>query len=347
MLTKSLVLCCLLGACAPAIDDGATFSTESVESSRDVAVVEIPFDRVTDEEMRRLFHDRASFEAQLGSAPEGVDWSTQSLFYYSAGAGSRGARVFVDGARLSRSGKTLTFQTRRESDEAGCDAPTRAAVLVAIARPDQQPEYVRSEHEETTRACPADRECASDAECAAPLRCIGKARDGAAPYGVCRDTSIPEGFGVDCRSPTDCAAGLLCAGLSRRAEGVCVSGWMAGTFRDDSPRLPAIPDADPAGAQADLVIYGQASVPVDVWLHLDLEHARASDLVITLEDPTGELAVIWDRRAGAIPSRIAVTEGISGDAAVNGRWTLHVADEVAGESGTLHGWAVEVTSRWD
>jgi hypothetical protein len=346
MFTKRLLLLCVLGACAPAIDDDQAVTTESVEGSRDVEVIEVPFSRVTDTELRRLFEDQASFEALLGEAPAGIDWARQALFYYSAGSDAGPARVFVEGARLSRSGKTLTFRTRKETLAEGCDAPIRAAVLVVIERPERAPEYVRWEHEDTARNCPEDRSCTNDGECAAHLTCVGKPTDGSGTHGICRDTKLPAGFAELCATPIGCAPGLLCAGLSRGAEGVCVSDWMAATFTDDLPRS-AIPDAHPTGVTGDLVVYGQASVPVDVWLHLDLQHPRPSDLMITLEDPSGQVAIVYNGGEEVIPSRFAIVDGISGDGALNGRWRLVVKDRVFGVTGVLGGWGLEVTSRWD
>jgi subtilisin-like proprotein convertase family protein len=37
----------------------------------------------------------------------------------------------------------------------------------------------------------------------------------------------------------------------------------------------------------------------------------------------------------------------SGDDTVNGQWTLHITDTVAGETGVLLGWSVYLLSNWD
>ena len=44
---------------------------------------------------------------------------------------------------------------------------------------------------------------------------------------------------------------------------------------------------------------------------------------------------------------VTVTFVGSGDASVNGTWTLHVTDTVAGEAGVLLGWSVYLLSNWD
>ena len=93
---------------------------------------------------------------------------------------------------------------------------------------------------------------------------------------------------------------------------------------------------------------GQASVPVDIDVTVHLSHPRPTDLRVTLIDPNGTESVLWDRSDELAEwSRSFARNGISRDDTVNGRWQLRVQDLVTGESGTLHGWTLFLTSRWD
>jgi subtilisin-like proprotein convertase family protein len=88
-----------------------------------------------------------------------------------------------------------------------------------------------------------------------------------------------------------------------------------------------------------------ATVPVDVLVTLHLDHPRPEDLIVRLEDPQGEQGVVLDHEIWS-PGQISVRVG-SGDDAVNGEWTLEVADTVPGQQGRLLGWSVYLVSRFD
>lgn len=88
---------------------------------------------------------------------------------------------------------------------------------------------------------------------------------------------------------------------------------------------------------------------MDVILHLDIDHPRVGDLKVVLQQPgwpEGASAVIWQPGSNG-PSTVVVTWGIERDAQVNGVWTLYVIDTKTGETGTLNGWTLDLTSRWD
>jgi subtilisin-like proprotein convertase family protein len=88
-----------------------------------------------------------------------------------------------------------------------------------------------------------------------------------------------------------------------------------------------------------------ATVPVDIVVRLHLDHPRPEDLLVVLEDPNEQQGTVLDH----VPysGGDVVTFVGSGDDIVNGLWTLHVTDTVAGESGTLLGWSVYLLSQWD
>jgi subtilisin-like proprotein convertase family protein len=103
-----------------------------------------------------------------------------------------------------------------------------------------------------------------------------------------------------------------------------------------------------AVVESSLVVVGLATVPVDLTVELDIVHASSSNLVLTLVDPGGETALLWNGPTeGRPPSRIVVTRGISRDASVNGRWLLRAVNPSGIGSGRLREWRLKVTSRWD
>lgn len=190
-------------------------------------------------------------------------------------------------------------------------------------------------------------DCLGHEHCAEGLRCYGRPADGSTPYGRCVDPTPIPGEGARCDRWSPCAEGLICAGWTLWGEGDCNPLWMAGRFetRGDAP----IHDTPSPGIAPSVVVYGLASVPVDLDVVVHLSHPRPSDLRVTLIDPNGDSSVLWDRspEMGEWSRSFVLTGSISRDDAVNGRWTLRVEDLVAGQSGTFHGWSLFVTSRWD
>jgi subtilisin-like proprotein convertase family protein len=123
---------------------------------------------------------------------------------------------------------------------------------------------------------------------------------------------------------------------------------MQGRFVSE-PAL-AIPDDDPAGALATLLVEGLATVEVDVLLDLVVSHPRPADLRVTLLNPAGTEVVVF---AGAAPANGElflsghVVRGFSGDEGVNGAWRLKMVDSAAGQAGGLGLFGLTITSRWD
>ena len=188
--------------------------------------------------------------------------------------------------------------------------------------------------------------CTEEDTCAAGLRCIGRPRDGSSEYGRCVDISRQPGEGTSCSATRPCGEGLVCAGGKLFGEGTCNPAWMAGTFATDAAVV--IPDGPHGEASSSVIAEGLASVPVDLEVVISLDHPRPSDLVVTLYDPNGTSAVLWDRTDALFDgARSDVRTGISRDDEVNGRWQLVVEDRVAGAEGTLEGFTLSIISRWD
>lgn len=189
------------------------------------------------------------------------------------------------------------------------------------------------------RGGPGD-DCGSTEGCSEGLQCRGIPNDDSSELGKCVDPV--GGSGNDCDRFAPCPEEEICAGWTIWGEGTCVPQWMAGRFGGtvDSP----IGDAH----DESVVVYGLASVPVDIEVQVRIEHPRLTDLRVTLIDPNGDSAVLWNRTSELEEwSRSFVTHGISRDDAVNGRWTLRVEDMVSGETGTLRHFQLFIVSRYD
>lgn len=201
---------------------------------------------------------------------------------------------------------------------------------------------------------PERRRCEADADCEGKTRCLGRSES--SPLGRCLDAArddhpaegeactIEEGW-----SSCPGGAGLVCAGAAHTGAGLCLPAWMRGAFTSE-PEL-AIPDAAAGGVEAQLLVYGLASVDMDVALDLAVSHGRTSDLRVTLTNPAGTEVVVFDGASAGDGvelwwDRVAV-RGFSGDEQVNGVWTLKVVDRSAGQSGRLVRFGLLITSRWD
>jgi DNA uptake protein ComE-like DNA-binding protein len=147
----------------------------------------------------------------------------------------------------------------------------------------------------------------------------------------------------ECTATQDCAAGLICAGTTFYDVGHCRPESMAGTFSKATPIT--IPDNATPVRQA-LEVTGLASVVEDLIVQLDIDHPRKQDLRILLFQPSSAESVIWDVDSAGLV-RVVVGGNLERDSNVNGTWTIEVTDHFGGSAGTLRGWSLELTSRWD
>lgn len=196
-------------------------------------------------------------------------------------------------------------------------------------------------------AGPALRDCGADADCAVGLKCTG--RNQGTGVGRCVETSKePAGTGDACSGalPCDWPAGLWCSGTAWGGDGLCRPAWMQSRF--ESVEEAAIVDGPDAGLDVAIEVYGLATVTTDAWLHAVIRHPAVEQLRVTLEDPDTTEAVVYDGDFSGTDLVLDLpVSGIPGDESVNGRWTLHVRDVVAGQSGTLESWELVLGSRWD
>ncbi|MCE9670093.1 helix-hairpin-helix domain-containing protein [Myxococcus stipitatus] len=188
--------------------------------------------------------------------------------------------------------------------------------------------------------------CTGPTTCQSGLVCEGLAQGGPVAYGRCRDLTPIPGNSDSCSALRPCQPGLVCSGVaSGSPEGICRPAWMAGTFTNFADvSLPA----STVTTVSALGVVGLATVPEDITVVLDIVHASTARLVLTLEDPTGETALLWDGpNEGIPPARIPVTRGIPRDGSANGQWRLHVTNPSGNGGGTLRSWSLELTSRYD
>lgn len=197
-----------------------------------------------------------------------------------------------------------------------------------------------------TQLAPEGDPCTGPGTCQSGLSCVGVPYDGSSIYGRCRSHATIPGDGDMCSVLAPCQPGLVCTGIASGAmDGMCRPAWMAADFTHAADvGLPA----SNAVIESPIVVVGQATVPVDITVELDIVHASPSNLVLTLVDPNGDTALLWNGPAeGRPPARIPVTRGIPRDDSVNGRWKLRVTNPSGIGSGRLREWRLKLTSRWD
>jgi|GEM_PF-2388450 len=200
--------------------------------------------------------------------------------------------------------------------------------------------------------------CSENADCADGFRCEGRIDDDnpvGTPLGLCVDTNAPGSFD-ECDAIRDCDQGY-CAGLiGFDGWGMCTPGWMFGERNN-----PQVLDADGDTARSDVFVYGQATVPMDLQLTLDLFHdVDVEQLTIELLIPGYEGSPDDDRpRVTVWPAdgvstnlatggRVVLPVRAFGDESINGAWTLVVTEDgLDGLSGGVDGWTLAFSSRYD
>ena len=124
-----------------------------------------------------------------------------------------------------------------------------------------------------------------------------------------------------CDVDAECANGLVRIAQSVDRTGYCVYAWMRDDFTyDGQASIPSVAMSEPMAIG--VWVYGQASVPQDLWADLDLEHTDPSSLWIGVQPPAGQEAVtLYDgaTETGPVPERLRAL-GVYRDDAVNGRY---------------------------
>jgi len=191
-----------------------------------------------------------------------------------------------------------------------------------------------------------DALCATNADCDDGRRCVG--RPDGFEHGRCRDLTNRPGFQDPCEVDADCNPHFICIAETVYGRGYCADEWMRDTFTvETTTTIPAV--AQPGPMYFPVTVFGQASVPEDILIELDLEHSDPSSLWIGIEPPTGQEPVtLWDgaTETGPLPTTI-IDRAIYRDDSVNGTYHLLVQNVEGRGEGELRGFSMTVTSRWD
>ncbi|MBV1862510.1 MAG: transposase [Nannocystaceae bacterium] len=200
--------------------------------------------------------------------------------------------------------------------------------------------------------------CSQNDDCASGFRCEGRIDDAnpiSTPLGLCIDVNAPASFEA-CTSLRGCEEGY-CAGLvAFDGTGMCSPGWMFGERSNDT-----LLQADEASVRSDVLLYGQASVPMDLELSIELFHdVDTSNLTVELLIPGYEgspdddrpRVTVWPApgvtTADPTGGRVTLPVRAFGDESINGAWTVVVTDNsLEGASGGAFGWTLAYSSRWD
>ncbi len=187
------------------------------------------------------------------------------------------------------------------------------------------------------------QDCRNNAECETGDRCQGIPYDGSSEFGKCVELRNIPGAGMDCSVTEPCMSDLFCGGLTLGEVGMCIADWQQDTFENTESQSFA------RDLVSSVVVRGQASVPYDITVDLNLEHENPENLRITLYDPNGTDALLWDgpSESGAFPSSFIALGSISRDDTVNGRWQLEIVNVNGLEAGQLTGWSLWLTSNFD
>ncbi len=191
-------------------------------------------------------------------------------------------------------------------------------------------------------------DCRNSAECPEAQVCQGIPFDGSSEFGKCRPSGYPAGSGVSCTVTEPCGPELFCGGLTMIEDGMCIAAWQQDTFSNTSPRI--IPQESGEFIATSVTVRGQATVPFDITVDVELDHNDPHSLTIVLYDPNGTDALLWDgpnEGTAIFPASFVALGHISRDDMVNGRWQLRVFNQQGQGVGSLAGWTLWLSSNFD
>lgn len=189
-------------------------------------------------------------------------------------------------------------------------------------------------------------DCRGTFECPDGWRCTGIPNDGSGEHGKCYDPSPIPGSDASCSPTEPCGDDLTCLGIVAWGNGFCVPAWQRDVFENIVQRyIP--PDGDVVATG--VVVYGQATVPVDISLTHDIRHSDPHALRVTLRSNNGDESVMWDgpNESGDMPETFTNNCCIPSDDYGNGRWTVLIENVTGAGLGNSHGWVLDITSQWD
>lgn len=195
---------------------------------------------------------------------------------------------------------------------------------------------------------PTDRtDCQTHSECRTDQRCEGIPYDASSEHGKCRPFGNIPGVGENCSVADPCGPELFCGGLTFGGGGMCIGAWQQDTF-ENSTVVDILQGEEPVVTAA--TVRGQATVPFDITVDVNLDHSAPHSLRIVLFDPNGTDAVLWDgpnELGNAFPDSFIALGNISRDDTVNGRWLLRIWNVDGTGVGSLNGWSLWLSSNFD
>ncbi len=258
--------------------------------------------------------------------------------------------TYAEGERI------LSFANTATPDElSAASVPSRSATSILEARPIATVAILSDLYwvgprtmEHLLDAVTSDEAralCENDDICeGAPGRCVGKVEG----WGKCADLASYPGIQAPCSEDAECHPEHICIGQTVYSGGYCAEKWMRDSFTvGGESSIPSVAMSEPTAYP--VVVRGQASVPEDILLDIDIEHSDPSSLWIGLQPPTGQEAVtLWDgaTMSGPLPTHY-VDHAIYRDDMVNGVYELLVQNVGGRGDGVLRSWTLTVTSRWD
>lgn len=186
-------------------------------------------------------------------------------------------------------------------------------------------------------------DCLEKSECADGLTCYGKVADGSTEFGKCVDMNQAADQGMDCTTDADCTDGSVCMGDEVWNGMFCVNAWQEGTFSmNESLEIP-----DMGSVESSVVVYGLATVPIDVVLTLDIDHPDPSSLQFTMYNFNGYESNPAQLDAELVSGGRILVRAFPSDDMVNGTYTLVMTDTKSGGIGVINGWDLRITSTFD
>ena len=139
--------------------------------------------------------------------------------------------------------------------------------------------------------------------------------------------------------------------LNRWSIDVALDAAVPATVHGEATPALAIPDSNPTGITSSIALTRAGSVR-SLKVSVDVTHTYIGDLRIQLEAPSGR-SVVLHAQLGAGQDNLVVTydsaanlsplSGLVGQA-IQGSWTLRVADLAAVDVGKLNKWSIDIVA---
>ena len=124
---------------------------------------------------------------------------------------------------------------------------------------------------------------------------------------------------------------------------------LTGSYTAGTPPGPSFTNSTPVticdlcSVQSTIAVSGvTGAASATLKVPVNITHTYIGDLKIDLVAPNGTVFNLWNRTGGSTQNiNQTFTVNASSVTAPNGTWTLKVADQAAGDSGTLNSWGLQ------